>query len=81
MDFRVGDIFVNKNKGTIAVITKIDGDAYDFKFSNPNIGISPWAETKDKGVEEIRNAVREGYVVLYRPVTESFLDDGLFEVD
>lgn len=84
MDYRKGDIFVHHDKGTIAIITKIYGDKYDFKYSHPDDRAGKasdcWTEVKGKPTEDITFAVDKGLVILYRPHRTLF-DDKLFEAD
>jgi hypothetical protein len=82
MNYRKGDLFVHKAKGTIAVVIKVDNEkgTFDFKHSNPNEKGSAWHILTDNSLDEIKHAVDEGFVVMYRPYT-NFLDDSLFEVD
>ena len=82
MDYRKGDLFVHKAKGTIAVITNVDDEkgTYGFKYSNPNEKGARWDKMADQPLENITNALDKGFVVMYRPYT-NFLDDDMFKVD
>jgi hypothetical protein len=79
--YRKGDIFVHRNKGSIAVITQVSqqGD-YSFKSSNPSEKKASWDTYVHQSEESITKSLDAGYMVLYRPVA-SFLEDNLFEVD
>lgn len=83
MNYRKGDIFVHRKKGTIAIITAIGEGTYDFKYSHPNDKADskpPWSEVKGKPIEDITYALDNGFVEIYRPYRSMF-DDSLFEAD
>jgi hypothetical protein len=78
--YRRGDIFVQKQKGIVAVLTEVNKDTYSFVYSNPNKKEDGWGEIKDKPISQIKEALERGDVVMYRAYTPQF-DDELFKAE